>query len=186
LLNSQRLPAIRPLARRTSISQEDANVTHHSNRRAALQVAIVVSILTGTALLHGCAMPVPQINTTAPTTPTVADRPTASAVPTAPATAARPTATAVGGVAETPTATSITGRELTSLGCVCHAEVQQDAPPLAEIAALPDNTIREAVRQGPRQMPVWSEQSLSDERLAEIIGYLKSSQQSTPSPAASE
>jgi len=155
-----------------------------SSHKAPTQIAILGLVGLVAALLYGCATPTTvQISTLSPTTPTAGAMPTGTAVgaaATATSTTAMPTASAVATVAATPTPIAATGLQLASLGCVCHLQSQQGAPPVAQVAALPAATIQQTVRQGRGTMPAWSAQNLSDAWLTAIIAALKSSQQVTP------
>lgn len=139
---------------------------------ARFRVAILGLILLSAALLYGCATPTVQISTMAAATPTAG---------------ALPTATAVAGVAGTPTATlapvTATAEQLARLGCVCHFQGEQGAPPVSQVAVLPADTIRQTVRQGRGTMPAWNSQNLNDQWLAQIVAFLQSAQQGTPTPA---
>lgn len=141
----------------------------HLSSRAALQMAILGSILMGTVALYGCAAPAMQM---------------ASPAATMQATT-MPTSAAVGTPAGTPTPAPVTDQELASLGCICHVQSEQGAPPVSALASLPASTITQTVRQGAGVMPAWSTQNLSDQLLARIVNWIKSGQQPTPSAAAS-
>lgn len=87
--------------------------------------------------------------------------------------------------ADTPTTAPATDQQLATLGCVCHFQTEEGAPPVSDVAPLPTFAIMEHVRVGPGTMPAWSTQNLSDELLTRIMDYIKSAPQATPSPVAS-
>lgn len=133
--------------------------------RAALKVATLWLILAGTVALYGCAAPALQMVSPAATTQATA---TSAAA-----------ATTVG----TPTVSPVTDQELASLGCVCHVQSEEGAPPVSQVTSLSDTQIMQAVRHGPGAMPAWNTQDLSDQLLTRVVNGLKSVQQGTPSAA---
>lgn len=153
---------------------------------APLRIVVVGLVALAAALLYGCATPTTvQISTVGATTPTTGAMPTGTAVGEAAATVtstAMPTASPAATAAVSPTPITVTGLQLASLGCVCHMQNEQGAPPVAQVAALPAATIQQTVRQGRGAMPAWSTQNLSDAWLAAIIAAIKSSQQATTTP----
>jgi len=158
-----------------------------SSPSVPLRIAVIGLVTLAAALLYGCATPTTvQISTVGATTPTAGAMPTGTAVGAAAATVtstAMPTASPAATAAVSPTPITVTGLQLASLGCVCHIQNELGAPPLAQVAALPDATIQQSVRQGRGAMPAWSTQNLSDAWLAAIIAAIKSSQPAgTPTP----
>ncbi len=135
------------------------------NRRqspsAALKVAVLALLLVGTALPYGCAAPAAQMATPAATAQATITPTSAAAAPIAP----------------------VSDQELTNLGCVCHLQSEQGAPPVSALASLPESRITQVVRQGRGTMPAWSSENLSDQLLTRIVDWLTSGQQAAPSSA---
>ena len=133
-----------------------------SGSRAALKVFALWLILASTVLLYGCAAPAAQV-----TTPMATSQ-----------------ATAVATVSGTATVTPVTDEELAALGCVCHVQSEEGAPPVSQVTALSDSQIMQTVRSGRGVMPAWNTQDLSDSLLTRVIHGLKSAAEGTPVAAA--